>query len=232
MSHGEPVLPRLAVSGDFVLVPCTLDADGNNLGPQLMVVEDPSKNADQQLETLLKNRARKLNEIFQQNPTSESAEQFAKVMTDVARIHTPDSYRLILNTMRSIIELVNQKFANGQEFELSDDSIDTLSLLVDFINTTSFAISGTYGLFSEPIELNSQNNKDALSESIKNLIQNLGRPEDLNSSQSPPNPKSEIESSSDFINENPAQPPNTVGLIRHQLIESLITAKNIIGHLD
>ena len=232
MNHGEPVLRRLAVSGDSVLVPCTFDADGNILGSQLMVVEYPSKNADQQLETLLENRARKLNEIFEQNPTSKSAEQFAKVMTDVANIHTSESYRLILDTMRSIIELVNQKFANRQEFELSDDSIDTVSALVDFINTTSCAISGCYGLFSETVESSPQNTNNSLSESINSLIQNLGRTEDINSNQSVQNPASEVASTVDSINEHPVQPPNTVDLTRHHLIESLITAKNIIGYLN
>jgi|GEM_PF-5959341 len=127
----------LAIDGDRVIVPCTVGEDGYLEGPRIMVVEYSSLNVSQGLPELGQNPAQEMEQILTQSLTPESVKQFVMVMSEVDKMPLAERYDLIFKTLGSLTEMVSRDVSGLDKLELSDQSIERYSTVVDFITATT-----------------------------------------------------------------------------------------------
>ena len=210
---------QLVLNGDQVIVPCEVNSEGYLLPRDVIIVERPSANADEERKKLVEHWDERISKLLTGTPTIESAREFDTIMSEVDKIQTIDSYNLIIKTMSSVIDLFNQRDLDPLVSPSTDHEIDILSSLVSFLNTAGRSIS-TKVNFDRKTRQMANENMPPLRERIDALIQKISPPADLNSILNGQT-DSRGDTSEDSIGENSPGSINTVDLLRKDLFELL-----------
>jgi hypothetical protein len=210
---------QLLLNGDQVIVPCEVNSEGYLLPRDVIIVERPSEKADKELKTLVDHWDERISDLLKGTPTIESAREFDTIMSEVDKIQTLDSYKLIIETMSSVIDLFNQRDLNPLISPSTDHEIDILSSLVSFLNTAGRSISTKVKIDIKTRQM-AHENMPPLREPINALIQKISSPADLNSIR---NGQTDNRGgiSEDSIGKNSPGSINIVDLLREDLYELL-----------
>jgi hypothetical protein len=210
---------QLVLNGDQVIVPCEVNSEGYLLPRDVIIVERPSANADEEREKLVEHWGEEISELLKGNPTIESAREFDTIMSEVDKIQTIDSYNLIIKTMSSVIDLFNQRDLDPLVSPSTDHEIDILSSLVSFLNTAGRSISTMLEIDIKTRQM-AHENMPPLRERIDALIQKISPPAYLNSIRNGQT-DNRGSTSEDSIGKNSPGSINTVDLLRKDLYELL-----------
>jgi hypothetical protein len=171
---------QLVLNGDQVIVPCEVNSEGYLLPRDVIIIERPSANADEERKKLVDHWGERISKLLDSTPKIESAREFDTIMREVDKIQTIDSYKLVIETMSSVIDRFNKVDISPLVLPSNDREIDILSSLVSFLNTAGRSISTMLEIDIKTRQI-AHENMPPLRERINALIQKISPPAVLNS---------------------------------------------------